>query len=146
MSKKILFLVATVVCIGVSLYASDRDEITLVDSGGNAVAYIDTADRDFTIYLWNGSPVAYIAGNNVYGFNGNHLGWYRDGIIRDSNGYAVGASKSAFSGVTRVEPVKGVKRVKSVQSVRRVAPVTPVFKNSWSRNDLQSFLLSGARR
>jgi len=123
----------------------DREEITLFDSGGNAVAYI-AVDRNFTIYLWSGNPVAYIAGNNIYGLNGNHLGWYRDGIIRDQNGYAVGATKSAFSGVTRLEPVKGVKQIKPVKSIRQVAPVTPVFINSWSRNDLQSFLLYGVGR
>jgi len=64
-------------------------EITLYNSEGEAVAYIDTDDEDLTIYLWNGKPVAYLEPNgddyNIYGFNGKHLGWYEDGIINLSS-------------------------------------------------------------
>jgi hypothetical protein len=146
MTRKIVFFLVMFLCIGVSSFSLDRDEIILFDSGGNAMAYIDTADHDFTIYLWNGTPTAYIVGNDIYGFNGEHLGWYQNGIIRDNDGYVVGAIKNAFSGITKIEPIKGIKKIKPIQSIRRIAPIAPIFKNSWSRNDLQSFLYSGVKR
>jgi len=123
-------------------------EISLFDYDGNATAYISN-DSQNTIYLWNGTPVAYIYSTggdyHIYGFNGQHLGWFANGVVRDNNGYAAGATKNAYSGVTRVEPVKSVKRVTPVASVRRVAPVKPVFSMSWSRTPLSVMLSSGSR-
>jgi len=125
------------------------DEITLFDSGGNAVAYIDTSDSDLTIYLWNGNPVAYLFSESntysIYGFNGNHLGWFVDGIVRDNDGYAVGATGDAFSGITKIEPIKSIKMIKPVQSIRKISPLIPIFNNSWSRINLSLFLQSDSR-
>jgi len=123
-------------------------EISLFDYDGNATAYIST-DNQNTIYLWNGTPVAYIysqGGNyHVYGFNGQHLGWFENGVVRDNDGFAVGATKNAHPRLTRIEPVKSVKRVIPVASVRRVAPVKPVSSMSWSRTPLSVMLSSGSR-
>ncbi len=76
------------------------EEITLFDKKGEPIAYIDEKD-DFTIYLWDGTPVAYLLQKgkssnlkkdnfSVYGFNGKHLGWLVEGIIRDLEGNATG--------------------------------------------------------
>jgi hypothetical protein len=48
-------------------------------------------DDDMTIYLWAGKPVAYLdlvgSGEfDVYGFNGQHLGWFANGAIRNHFG------------------------------------------------------------
>ena len=141
--KKLFFSIF--ILTGTIMFAQ---EISLFDYDGNATAYI-SADSQNTIYLWNGTPAAYIYNTggdyHIYGFNGQHLGWFENGIVRDSNGYAVGATKNAYFGVTRVEPVKSVKQVKPVVSVRRVAPVKPVFSMSWSRTPLGVMLTSGAR-
>ena len=53
-------------------------EISLYDSVGEAVAYIDS-DDELNIYLWRGKPVAYLEHISLYGFNGKHLGWFKDG-------------------------------------------------------------------
>jgi hypothetical protein len=143
MVKKLLFSVVIFVCLSISSYAYDNDEITLFDSSGNAVAYIDTADRDFTVYLWSGRPVAYIVSNHIYGFNGRHLGWFQNGIIRDNNGYAVGATRESLSRSTRSEPSKRSKRSKPSQRSRQSAPSQPSFRNSWSGTDLEAFLSVG---
>jgi hypothetical protein len=146
---KFVTVIIALVFINLSLYAGENDEITLFDSGGNPVAYIDTADDDLTIYLWDGTPVAYIYPESnsyhIYGFNGNHLGWFKNGIVRDHDGYAVGATEDAFSGYTKYEPYKSYKKYKPYQSYRKYAPYEPYFKNSWSRTDLRLFLRNGAR-
>jgi hypothetical protein len=119
-------------------------EITIFDASGSAVAYI-AADSEGTIYLWSGDAVAFLHGEHVYGFNGQHLGWFDSGIVRDGKGCAVGFTKEACPKVTKVEPVKRVKKVKRVKSVRRVAPVRLVNKLATSSLPLAIFLQSGAR-
>ena len=63
-----------------SLWSAGADEISLFDSRGSPIAYINTED-ELTIYLWSGRPVAYLDGRDarafhVRGFNGKHLGWF----------------------------------------------------------------------
>ena len=71
-------------------WASLCKKITLFDSKGEAIAYIDTSD-ELTIYLWDGDPVAYLYDyDHIYGFNGKHLGWFIDGIVWDNKGNVVG--------------------------------------------------------
>ncbi len=57
---------AAFLALGIIIFASAvlAKEVTLYDSEGDAVAYIDT-DRDLTIYIWEGNPVAYLADNSV---------------------------------------------------------------------------------
>jgi hypothetical protein len=145
--KKMLFLtVALFICFH-NLMAAAADEITLFDKGGNAVAYIDTADNDLTIYLWDGTPVAYLYNNrtdyDVYGFNGKHLGWYINGVIRDHSGNVIGARKDAFTGFTHLEPLKSLKKFKPFQNLRQLAPLKPLMTIYWSNDNLRMFLLSG---
>ena len=123
-------------------------EISLFNSDGDAVAYIDTDDEDNTIYLWNGTPVAFLSPEsnyyNIYGFNGNHLGWFEDGIVRDEGGDAVGFQKGAVSGVyTNYEPYKSYKKYKPYKSFKSFAPFKPYFSNSFSNESFVLFLKRG---
>ena len=72
----LLLLIVPMVCFG--------QEISLFNSDGDAVAYIDVNDEDSAIYLWNGTPVAYLSAEsnyyNIYGFNGNQF-WRKRGVI-----------------------------------------------------------------
>ena len=99
------------------------EEISLFNSNGEPVAYIDTDDENCTIYMWNGYPVAYLTTTsdddfNIYGFNGKHLGWFCDGIVRDHEGYAVGFQKGAVSKYTQYEPYKSYKQYKPYKSYK----------------------------
>jgi hypothetical protein len=118
-------------------------EISLFNSKGSAVAYIYTDDDDLTIYLWGGKPVAYISNNNIYGFNGKHLGWWVEGIIRDHEGDAVGATKEATNMYTEYEPYKGYKEYKPYKSYKEYAPYKPYWSTSWSSTSFKMFLLEG---
>lgn len=127
-------------------------EVTLFDKEKEPVAYIDYADRDSTIYLWEGTPVAYfVKGKEIYHFNGQFLGWYTDGVLYDREGYAVAAKKAVQRGEiimnpTSVESIKGVKHVKPVPHVRSLPPVTPIFKDEWSATTLTDFLTKSQDR
>jgi hypothetical protein len=123
-----------------------QEEISLFDSKGKPVAYIDTED-DLTIYMWSGKPVAYLYKKsdvyNIYGFNGDHLGWYEDGIIYNHDGYVVGFSKGAVNKYTEHEPYKSYKSYKPYKSYKEYAPYKPYLSNSFSNMPLSIFLLGG---
>ena len=139
------FLISTLVILSQGLLA--QSEISLFNSDGDPIAYIDSDDNDLTIYLWGGNPVAYLHKKSgkfhVYGFNGSHLGWFIDGIIRDHEGDAVGATKNATDMYTQYEPYKAYKQYKPYKSYKEYAPYQPYLSSSWSSMNFKLFLLRG---
>ena len=95
------------------------------------VAYIDVND-ELTIYLWDGTPVAYLYGEDVYGFNGTHLGWFEQGIIYNHKGDAICVVQNRFSGYTSYEGYKGYKSYKPYKSYKEYSPYKPYFSNMFS--------------
>lgn len=141
-------------CIGIVTFSTfalaAANETTLFDSSGKAVAYV--VDRSGTIFLFDGTPVAYMhpkssgAAFAVYGFNGQHLGWFDKGIVRDGDGYAVGFIRGAVTNVTpRIEPLKRLKRLEPMRRMRRLEPLQPLFRNTFSRYALEDFLRLGVQ-
>jgi hypothetical protein len=121
-------------------------QITLFNSDGEAKAYIDY-DEDATIFLWNGTPVAFLErdGNDtcLFGFNGDFLGWYEDGIVYDKRGYAVGARKGAVNMVTRIEPIKSIQQITPIKPITSITPIKPIWSSRWSSISLIEFLYLG---
>ena len=119
-------------------------EISLFDKRGKPIAYI-ADDGESTIYLWDGRPVAYLHDEHVYGFNGKHLGWYENGVVRDSEGAKIGFTRETCPSVTSLEPLKGLKALKHLKSLRTLPPLRPVDKLGTSDQDLEEFLLGRAK-
>lgn len=118
---------------------------TLHDGQGNAVAYIDFDDEN-TVYLWDGSPVAYLSSENrLYGFNGKHLGWYEDGIVWDHSGRRNGYNAQALSVFAKFEPFKAFKKFKPFKSFEEFAKFKPFKTGTVSPDTLQSYLQYGAK-
>jgi hypothetical protein len=131
--------------VAFSTQASSSDEVSLFDFKGRPTAYVA---EDQTIYLWEGKPVAYLDGQDkdipsIYGFNGKHLGWFRDGIMYDNEGYPVGGIKEAFTSPTQLEPLKGLKELKPLKSLKELKPLKPLFSKQWSEVPLKYFLKAG---
>jgi hypothetical protein len=117
---------------------------TLYNELGKAVAYI-ADDDDSTIYLWSGEPVAYLSKDDVYGFNGKHLGWMKSGVIYNHDGDKVGATKGKLLTIPQISPIKAIKEIKPIKSIREIAPIKPIFSLSWSSDmTLKGFLLEGS--
>ena len=129
----IIFLVPTI---------SYAREVSLYDYAGEAVAYIDT-DDEMNIYLWKGEPVAYLDGQSIYGFNGKHLGWFKEGIIWDHEGYAVGFIEGAVNKLTKLERLKGLRKLTPLKSLQQLEPLEPLHKSQWARLPLEMFLTMG---
>lgn len=128
-----------------------ESEVTLFDQKAKPVAYIDYKDTNPTIYIWDGTPVAYFYGEeSIYHFNGQFLGWYVKGVLYNTEGYAIAARQGIMQGeivmnTTFAEPVKGVKHIKPVPHVKSLAPVRPTLKDQWSTSatSLLQYLTKG---
>jgi 4-fold beta flower protein len=126
-----------------ALAQNSNDEITLRTGSGDCAAYISN-DDDSTIYLWNGEPVAYLVSQDVYGFNGKHLGWFIKGVVYNHYGDVVGAITSRFKIPQPVCAIKSIKSLKPLKSLKELRPLKPLFHLSWSDDEtLKRFLVAG---
>ena len=140
---KVNFKIASFIfLLGCTTSLSATDEISLFDNKGDAVAYISVSE-DLTIYLWGGKPVAYLDGENVYGFNGKHLGWFSKGMIMDHDGNAPCVLKDVYPGYTSYESYKSYKQYKPYKSYKQYAPYKPYSNNRLSSMPCSIFLALG---
>src|SRR5438105_1586124 len=58
-------------------------ELTLYDPSGRPVAYCEDGRH---LYGFDGTALAYLDGDSVYAFHGEHLGWWDRGWVRDHHG------------------------------------------------------------
>jgi hypothetical protein len=61
-------------------------KFALYDAGGCAVAYCDHGRH---LYAFQGAALAYVDGDSIYAFHGEHLGWWDHGWVRDHDGACV---------------------------------------------------------
>jgi len=127
---------------GSSGASGSSQQVSLFDSEGEAIAYIDF-EEDATIFTWGGTPVAFLDKDGsdicIFNFRGSFLGWYDGGIIYDKNGYAVGARKGATSMMTKMERMKGMQKMIPMKPMTSMTPIKPFWKNSWSATSLSEF-------
>jgi len=122
-----------------------KSEVTLFGKSGDPQAYISAPEGN-TVYSFGGEPLAYIdAKNNIYGFNGVHLGWFEDDVVWDQKGLRVGFTSKTCPVFTQFEPFKGFKRFKPFKAFKQFAPFKPFKSQVFSESDLIEFLRRGSR-
>ncbi|WP_196888730.1 4-fold beta flower protein [Aureivirga sp. CE67] len=125
-------------------------QITLYNKQDKPVAYIDY-DEEVTIFLWNGTPVAFLEedgdDNLIYGFNGKFMGWYEEGAIYDEKGNVVGVQDREDKIRVKIEPIKGIQGITPIRPISlKFAPMKPIWSRYWSSTPLVDFLSFGKRR
>lgn len=108
-------------------------EFSFFEPSGKPVAYLAPSE-EMSIYLWSGEPVAYIDvekqdGPHVYGYNGEHLGWFEKGAIFNKDGKVACASKEMLTRAD-YEPYKSYKEYKPYRSYQSRPPRKPRFSLS----------------
>jgi hypothetical protein len=122
----------------------ESDDLDFYDSLGKAVVYLDDEGDDNTFYLWDGKPVAYLDEDSLYGFNGKHLGWIKNGIIYDHSGNVEVALSRVFSTPVSVAPPKSFRQFKPFKAFKEFKPFKPFFTSTWSDTPAKSFFISGS--
>ncbi|HEY5653928.1 MAG TPA: hypothetical protein VIR63_06135 [Pontiella sp.] len=124
---------------------TETTETTLYDAKGHAVAYI-VEDGQSSIYLWDGHAVAYLVDENkVYGWNGQHLGWFEEGIMRDIEGKKVGFFIDQCPAVPKMEKTKKTKNTKRLKATQKVLKARRSDKELLADTSLDAFLRAGQR-
>lgn len=97
------------------------------------------------LYSLNGTPVAYLSGENVLNFSGAHCGVLKNLFFRDHHGDVVGFLKGASGGPKLPVPLPPPPApMKGLAPMRPPAPMSPVqamATYNWSRLAWQQFVL-----
>jgi hypothetical protein len=96
-----------------------------------------------TFFLWTGEPTAYLNDDSIYGFNGKHLGWFKDGMVFDHDGDIVVAPASSFRSAVDSAPSRGLKSLKPHKGLKELRPLRPLFGRSWADLPARVFFLLG---
>lgn len=115
--------------------------LTFYDKNGKPIAYLD--DDNESIFLYNGSPVAWLSNDTVYSYRGQVLGWFQDGWIRDLHGNCVFFSDNASGGPAKpakqTKPARGAKSARPAKGARQARPAKAAKSVSWSISSNESF-------
>ena len=107
---------------------------TLYNSSGQATAYID--DNGESIYLYSGTPVAWISGDSVYAYSGRYLGWIANGWFYDRNGRPAFFTENSSGGPARparaARPARSARGARPARGAREARPARPPHSLSWS--------------
>lgn len=113
----------------------------LWDRHGQAVAYVD-GDKE-SIYMRDGTPVAWLSENGIYAYGGKFLGWLYEGWIFGRDGKCV-----LFTERSQPGPVKpfrqaaedrGDQGLRPFRAARDTAARRPGRCPMWSSTDALSF-------
>ena len=93
-------------------------------------------EDDEILYSWDGFAIAYLYGEHVYLFNGEHFGWLKKGWMVDDQGYRVYFSQKAVGGplmpTRHAKPYKEPKHPRPAKLNRAFAPPEPLVKDAWA--------------
>ncbi|MFO7889179.1 MAG: hypothetical protein R6V04_02450 [bacterium] len=92
------------------------------------------SDDNINIFHFNGEPLAYIDGNYVFSYDGDHLGYFVKGWILDKEGKKVFFTKNAKNclGVKEIYPVIEPKQEIPKAKEPGEKPEIPKMKETWS--------------
>ncbi len=119
-------------------------ELTLYDLRGRSIAYCDDERH---IYAFSGVPLAYFDGDSVFGFDGQHLGWWDRGWVRDHQGAWVFFTDGAIGNgpplpIKQARPAKRFKNMPPVLGFKYVKPVRIANGLGWSSRSGEQFFES----
>jgi hypothetical protein len=118
-------------------------ERTLFDRNGEPVAYISD-DYHESIYLWDGSPVAYLFNEeHVFGINGRHLGRFINDIIYNDTGERIGFTSNTCPVAVAKESIKPKRYPMDEIRPRWSVPPLPNLSFTFASQDLTDFLKEG---
>ena len=106
----------------------------------NGYCAIEIDTNNYTIFDWEGKAVAYLSngGNNsvnVYSFQGEHLGWFENGIIRDHEGKISLFQKGSLSNILyKLEKLKSLQQITPLKDIQKLEPLKPLYQNYFSNN------------
>jgi hypothetical protein len=108
----------------------------LFDGDGEVYAWLN---EDGKIYGLDGQNLAFIEGDSIYDWDGNHVGWWTDGHIRDSYGaVALFTSEASNLGVLKpmraLRPLAPLRELSPMKPMKSMKPMRPLKQMAWAEN------------
>lgn len=111
------------------------DHVTFYDEHSRAVAWM-VRDSYLSIYLYDGTPVAWVVDDAIYTYPGRYLGWIEDGWVWDRSGLAAfftsEAEEAAALNLRRMARPRGERKPRPPLGIREVRPARPSTSPTWS--------------
>jgi len=82
----------------------------------------------------------------IYGFNGTHIGWFENGLVRDYDGDVVACEKNLINMYYEVEPLKSLKKDPPLRKQAENPRAKPTYRERWSNMLLSVFLQQGIEK
>lgn len=109
----------------------------LYDKRGGVIAFLGENNR---IVDLRGRSIAWIRDDNVYNYNGRHLGWWlRDHMRGPDGGVMVwlrGASPGVMLPIPRLPPMPPLPELEPLRPLPNLPPLRPMRSLSWSAHSL----------
>ncbi len=120
---------------------------TFYDYDGQAVSFLDDDGR--SIYLHDGTPVAWLSDEGIYTYSGIHLGWFEHGWVFNGKGDRLLFTDDASGGPPRplrqARPLRGPRHLRPIRSAREPRPSRPMLSLCWAdKSDESLWLLTHA--
>ncbi|MFX1500268.1 MAG: 4-fold beta flower protein [Promethearchaeota archaeon] len=100
---------------------------------GTPIAY---SDNKVNVFYFTGKAIAYIHQDSIYSYEGKHLGFFKDGWIRDNQGKCVLFTLNAKNGpkkrIKDISPVKSQKSDIPDMKSRENIKIRLIEKQEWS--------------
>jgi hypothetical protein len=90
---------------------------------------------------FDGRSMGFLNADNLYNYNGQHVGWYEGGIMRDHDGLCVGFGEIVADIIHPLLPLKQLKPLPSLEELEPLRPLTslsplkPLKSFGWSELD-----------
>lgn len=107
----------------------------IFDHHGNAFGLIyDNGD----VTDIQGRHICFVHDDSIFDYNGQHRGWYENGIFRDHWGNTVAFLKNATDSprpllpLTNLPPLPGLKQLRPLRPLRSLKPLKALKTFNWS--------------
>lgn len=91
---------------------------------------------------FGGQNIGYLDGQDIYNYQGKHIGWYDKGIIRDHIGNCAGfgeeitATMAPFPPFKQIKPIPAITRIEPIRPIPQIPPIRPYDTFMWSDKEL----------
>lgn len=121
-------------------FVIDTSAQTFYDNAGKPALYYNSANN--ILFDYSGNPRFYFTFDNlkkinVYDFEGRHIAWLSEGIIRDHEGRILASQNGRIINITyALEPIKPIEKIAPLKKIEQIAPIQPIFKNEFSTSHI----------
>ena len=95
------------------------------------------------IVTFSGASAGFLLGDNLFNYNGKHVGWYAGGLVRDHQGHVVGFGEKVndsthpFLPFKQFKPFAGFVQFEPFRPFTQFEPFRPFKSLAWSNLSLE---------